>query len=49
VGVQQRPENANTSACNEVPRITESSVESTRMRMEQVPVICEVGRLSIAL
>jgi hypothetical protein len=34
---------------NAVPRITESSVESTITRMEHVLVICEVGRLAIAL
>jgi hypothetical protein len=32
-----------------VPRITESSVEGTRTRMEHVLVICEVGRLKITL
>jgi hypothetical protein len=30
LGVQQLQENGNTMACNEVPRIIESSVESTR-------------------
>jgi hypothetical protein len=47
LGFQQYQVNGNTMAYNEVPRITESSVESTRAegyrtRMEHVLVSCEL-------